>query len=88
MTVEITLKDLEVTAEFDYSPAEAEVPFYSNGDYGHEGSPEEIDIYSIKYKDREMIFQFHDGSIKGRLTTSKKTFIINSLLFTNIAFFV
>lgn len=55
MTVEIELKDLTVEVEFNYYPAEQEVSFYRNGDYGHEGSPEEIDIYSIKYKDREMI---------------------------------
>ncbi len=54
MTVEIELKDLTVTVELDYTPEEQPVYYYRDGS-GYPGCGEEIDIYSIKYKGREMI---------------------------------
>jgi len=54
MKATINYQDRELEVEYDYFPPEPPVWYYSGGS-GYPGAPEEYDIYSVKYKGREII---------------------------------
>jgi len=50
-TATVNYKGVDLEVVFDYEPGEPEVRTYSNGDPGHPGCPESLDITSVKIGD-------------------------------------
>jgi len=52
MEFETTIEEAEVIIEFDFSPEEATVMYYSDGS-GHAGCPASVDNISVGWKTRK-----------------------------------
>jgi len=62
MELTINYNDIDFDVEFDYTPEEAPVMYYSDGS-GYPGCAEEISIYSVKYNDKEFLDLLSDSAI-------------------------
>lgn len=59
MEATIKYRGLELDVEFDYSPPEPEVRYYSDGS-GYPGSAEEISVYKISLNGTDITELFDD----------------------------
>ena len=63
MKATINYQDRTLEVEYDYTPGEKAVMYYQDGS-GYPGAPEKYDIFSVKYKGREIIGLLNRGDIE------------------------
>lgn len=62
-TIEITFNDVYLTVDYDYSPEEPTVMYYSDMS-GHPGSAAYVDILDIRVQDTSIYEVFSDDLIE------------------------